>query len=158
MVGSTGKWYTNIPANIIPATDVPGIYEGEITFEGESSFMYFAIFKRLAIDWDTVNATRLTPDKDGDPANINEDIHAEEPAVSPGAWLFTGDPGTYNIRVDLTQGMGVIRISEKAETGIVAPNFKTPAKSYYYDLNGRFLGNVEPQKGIYVVNGKKVIK
>ena len=54
--------------------------------------------------------------------------------------------------------MGVIRISEKAETGIVAPNFKTPAKSYYYDLNGRFLGNVEPQKGIYVVKGKKVIK
>ena len=158
VVGSTGKWYTNIPANIIPATDVPGIYEGEITFEGESSFMYFAIFKRLAIDWDTVNATRLTPAKDGDPANINEDIHAEEPAVSPGAWNFTGEPGTYDIRVDLTQGMGVIRISEKAETGIVAPNFKTPAKSYYYDLNGRFLGNVEPQKGIYVVKGKKVIK
>ena len=158
VVGSTGKWYYNIPANIISATEVPGIYEGEITFEGTPSSMLFTIFKRLGIDWDIVNATRLTPANDRDPANINENIYAEKPVVSPGAWLFTGEPGTYDIRVDLTQGMGVIRISEKAETGIVAPNIKTPAKSYYYDLNGRFLGNVEPQKGIYVVKGKKVIK
>ena len=158
VVGSTGKWYTNIPANVIPTTGVPGIYEGEITFEGTPSNMLFTIFKRLAIDWDTVNATRLTPAIDRDPANINENIYAEESVLSPGAWLFTGEPGTYDIRVDLTQDMGVIRISEKAETGIVAPNIKTPTKSYYYDLNGRFLGNVEPQKGIYVVKGKKVIK
>lgn len=158
VVGSTGKWYTNIPANVISATEVPGIYEGEITFEGTPSNMLFTIFKRLAIDWDTVNATRLSPANDGDIANLNEDIIVREPNLGPGAWKFTGKPGTYDIRVDLTQGMGVIRISEKAETGIVAPNIKTPAKSYYYDLNGRFLGNVEPQKGIYVVKGKKVIK
>lgn len=158
VVGSTGKWYSNIPANIISATEVPGIYEGEITFKGTPSSMLFTIFKRLGIDWDIVNAARLTPANDRDPANINENIYVEKPVVSPGAWLFTGEPGTYDIRVDLTQGMGVIRISEKAETGIVAPNIKTPAKSYYYDLNGRFLGNVEPQKGIYVVKGKKVIK
>lgn len=158
VVGSTGKWYTNIPANVISATEVPGIYEGEITFKGEQSSLYFTILKRLAIDWTTVNATRLSPAIDGDIANLNEDIIVREPNLAPGAWKFTGEPGTYDIRVDLTQGMGVIRISEKAETGIVAPNIKTPAMSYYYDLNGRFLGNVEPQKGIYVVKGKKVIK
>lgn len=158
VVGSTGKWYNNIPANIISATEVPGIYEGEITFKGEQSSLYFSILKRLAIDWATVNATRLSPANDGDIANLNEDIKVQKPNLDPGAWKFTGEPGTYDIRVDLTQGMGVIRISEKAETGIVAPNIKTPAKSYYYDLNGRFLGNVEPQKGIYVVKGKKVIK
>lgn len=159
VIGSTGKkWYSNIPANIISKTEVPGIYEGEITFKGEQSSLYFSILKRLAIDWATVNATRLSPANDGDIANLNEDIIVREPNLGPGAWKFTGEPGTYDIRVDLTQGMGVIRISEKAETGIVAPNIKTPAKSYYYDLNGRFLGNVEPQKGIYVVKGKKVIK
>lgn len=158
VVGSTGKWYSNIPANIISATEVPGTYEGEITFNGEQSSLYFTILKRLAIDWATVNATRLSPAIDGDIANLNEDIIVREPNLAPGAWKFTGEPGTYDIRVDLTQGMGVIRISEKAETGIVAPNIKTPAKSYYYDLNGRFLGNVEPQNGIYVVKGKKVIK
>lgn len=157
VIGSTGKWYSNIPANIISATEVPGIYEGEITFKGERSSLYFAILKRLAIDWATVNATRLSPANDGDIANLNEDIIVPD-NPGQGAWRFTGKPGTYDIRVDLTQGMGVIRISEKAETGIVAPNIKTPAKSYYYDLNGRFLGNVEPQKGIYVVKGKKVIK
>lgn len=157
VVGSTGKWYSNIPANIISKTEVPGIYEGEITFKGEQSSLYFAILKRLAIDWATVNATRLSPANDGDIANLNEDIIVPD-NPGEGAWRFTGKPGTYDIRVDLTQGMGVIRISEKAETGIVAPNIKTPAKSYYYDLNGRFLGNVEPQKGIYVVKGKKVIK
>lgn len=158
VVGSTGKWHYNIPANIISATEVPGIYEGEITFKGEQSSLYFSILKRLAIDWATVNATRLAPANDGDIANLNEDIIVQKPNLDPGAWKFTGKAGTYDIRVDLTQGMGVIRISEKAETGIVAPNIKTPAKSYYYDLNGRFLGNVEPQKGIYVVKGKKVIK
>ena len=154
VIGSTGKWHYNIPANIISATEVPGIYEGEITFKGD---LYFAILKRLAINWATVNATRLSPANDGDMANLNEDIIVPD-NPGEGAWKFTGKPGTYDIRVDLTQGMGVIRISEKAETGIVAPNIKTPAKSYYYDLNGRFLGNVEPQKGIYVVKGKKVIK
>lgn len=158
VIGSTGKWHYNIPANIISATEVPGIYEGEITFKGEQSSLYFSILKRLAIDWATVNATRLSPANDGDIANLNEDIIVQKPNLDPGAWKFTGKAGTYDIRVDLTQGMGVIRISEKAETGIVAPNIKTPAKSYYYDLNGRFLGNVEPQKGIYVVKGKKVIK
>lgn len=157
VIGSTGKWHYNIPANIISATEAPGIYEGEITFKGEQSSLYFAILKRLAIDWATVNATRLSPANDGDIANLNEDIIVPD-NPGQGAWKFTGKPGTYDIRVDLTQGMGVIRISEKAETGIVAPNIKTPAKSYYYDLNGRFLGNVEPQKGIYVVKGKKVIK
>ena len=157
VIGSTGKWHYNIPANIISATEAPGIYEGEITFKGEQSSLYFTILKRLAIDWATVNATRLSPANDGDIANLNEDIIVGKPNL-PGAWKFTGKPGTYDIRVDLTQDMGVIRISEKAETGIVAPNIKTPAKSYYYDLNGRFLGNVEPQKGIYVVKGKKVIK
>ena len=154
VIGSTGKWHYNIPANIISATEVPGIYEGEITFKGD---LYFAILKRLAINWATVNATRLSPANDGDIANFNEDIIVPD-NPGEGAWKFTGKPGTYDIRVDLTRGMGVIRISEKAETGIVAPNIKTPAKSYYYDLNGRFLGNVEPQKGIYVVKGKKVIK
>lgn len=158
VIGSTGKWHYNIPANIISATEAPGIYEGEITFKGEQSSLYFSILKRLAIDWATVNATRLSPANDGDIANLNEDIIVQKPNLDPGAWKFTGKAGTYDIRVDLTQGMGVIRISEKAETGIVAPNIKTPAKSYYYDLNGRFLGNVEPQKGIYVVKGKKVIK
>ena len=157
VIGSTDKWHYNIPANIISATEVPGIYEGEITFKGEQSSLYFAILKRLAIDWATVNATRLSPANDGDIANLNEDIIVPD-NPGQGAWRFTGKPGTYDIRVDLTRGMGVIRISEKAETGIVAPNIKTPAKSYYYDLNGRFLGNVEPQKGIYVVKGKKVIK
>lgn len=157
VIGSTGKWHYNIPANIISKTEVPGIYEGEITFKGEQSSLYFAILKRLAIDWPTVNATRLSPANDGDIANLNEDIIVPD-NPGQGAWRFTGKPGTYDIRVDLTRGMGVIRISEKAETGIVAPNIKTPAKSYYYDLNGRFLGNVEPQKGIYVVKGKKVIK
>lgn len=157
VIGSTGKWHYNIPANIISATEAPGIYEGEITFKGEQSSLYFAILKRLAINWATVNATRLSPANDGDIANLNEDIIVPD-NPGEGAWKFTGKAGTYDIRVDLTQGMGVIRISEKAETGIVAPNIKTPAKSYYYDLNGRFLGNVEPQKGIYVVKGKKVIK
>ena len=89
VIGSTGKWHYNIPANIISATEVPGIYEGEITFKGEQSSLYFAILKRLAIDWTTVNATRLSPANDGDIANLNEDIIVPD-NPGQGAWRFTG--------------------------------------------------------------------
>ena len=158
-LGCDGKWFTNIPANVIPATDKPGIYEGEITFVGEVGDLHFIVLKRLGADWDFVNAKRLSPYSDRDPADLDSDIPATmEPDFSPGAWLFSGEPGTYNIKVDLTQGNGVIRISAKGATGITATTAAPATKNYYYDLNGRFLGNVEPQKGVYVVKGKKVKK
>ena len=157
-IGSNGVWFPNIPADVISATDEPGIYKGEITFVGEVGDLHFTVFKRLGADWDFVNATRLTPYSDGDPANLDEDIPVVTPKIVPGAWLFSGEPGTYDIKVDLTQGNGVIRISAKSETGITAPTAAPAAKNYYYDLQGRFLGNVEPQKGVYVVKGKKVKK
>ena len=157
-LGCNGNWFTNIPADVIPATNEPGIYEGEITFVGEVGDLHFIVLKRLGADWDFINATRLSPYSDGDPADLDSDIPAMKPDFSPGAWLFSGEPGTYNIKVDLTQGNGVIRISAKGATGITATTAAPATKNYYYDLNGRFLGNVEPQKGVYVVKGKKVIK
>ena len=155
--GSDGSWFPNIPADVISATDEPGVYKGEITFVGEVGDLHFTVFKRLGPVWDFVNATRLTPYSDGDPANLDENIPAFAPEASPGAWLFTGEPGTYDIEVDLTQGSGIIRISAKSATGITAPTAAPAAKTYYYDLQGRFLGNVEPQKGVYVVKGKKAL-
>ena len=158
-LGCNGNWFTNIPADVIPATNEPGIYEGEITFVGEVGDLHFIVLKRLGVDWHFINATRLSPYSDGDPADLDSDIPAMKPDFSPGAWLFSGEPGTYNIKVDLTQGNGVIRISAKGATGITATTAAPATKSYYYyDLNGRFLGYVEPQKGVYVVKGKKVIK
>lgn len=157
-LGCNGNWFTNIPADVISATNEPGIYEGEITFVGEVGDLHFIVLKRLGADWDFVNANRLSPYTDGDPANLDSDIPAMAPDVSPGAWLFSGEPGTYDIKVDLTKGNGVIRISAKGATGITATTAAPATKNYYYDLNGRFLGNVEPQKGVYVVKGKKVIK
>lgn len=158
-LGCNGNWFTNIPADVIPATNEPGIYEGEITFVGEVGNLHFIVLKRLGADWDFVNAKRLSPYSDRDPADLDCDIPATmEPDFSPGAWLFSGEPGTYNIKVDLTQGNGVIRISAKGATGITATTAAPATKNYYYDLNGRFLGYVEPQKGVYVVKGKKVIK
>lgn len=157
-IGSNGVWFPYIPADVISATDELGVYKGEITFVGEVGDLHFTVFKRLGADWDFVNATRLTPHSDGDPANLDENIPVMTPDVFPGAWLFSGEPGTYDIKVDLTQGNGVIRISAKSDTGITAPTAAPAAKNYYYDLQGRFLGNVEPQKGVYVVKGKKVKK
>lgn len=157
-IGCNGVWFPYIPADVIPATDEPGVYKGEITFVGEVGDLHFTVFKRLGAEWDFVNATRLTPYSDGDPANLDENIPAVTPKETPGAWLFSGEPGTYDIKVDLTQGNGLIRISAKSATGITAPTAAPDAKNYYYDLQGRFLGNVEPQKGVYVVKGKKVKK
>lgn len=145
---------------MIPATDKPGIYEGEINFKGKVGEFYFNVYKRLGAYLHFVDATRLSPYTDEDPANLDCDLPAvtQSEIYYPCSWLFPGEPGTYNIKVDLTRGDGVIRISAKGATGITAPTAAPAAKNYYYDLNGRFLGNVEPQKGVYVVKGKKVIK
>ena len=159
-IGCDGNWYFYIPSDVIPATDKPGIYEGEINFKGKVGKIYFNVFKRLGANPHFVDATRLSPYTDEDPANLDCDLPAvtQSEIYYPCSWLFPGEPGTYNIKVDLTRGDGVIRISAKGATGITAPTAAPAAKNYYYDLNGRFLGNVEPQKGVYVVKGKKVIK
>ena len=39
-IGCDGNWYSYIPADVIPATDKPGIYEGEINFKGKVGKIY----------------------------------------------------------------------------------------------------------------------
>ena len=135
---------------MLSATD-EGKYEGDITFTTDNG--QFAILQRLGMNWDFVNAKRLYPNFDGALANLNEDIRFFTTGDAS-AWTFQGSAGTYAISVDLKSE--VIRITEKVPSGITAPMATPIAKSYFYDLNGRYLGTKAPQKGIVVVKGKKI--
>lgn len=150
LLGNDGAWLFKIPTGVLSAT-AEGKYEGDITFTSDEGL--FAILQRLGMNWDFVNAKRLAPYADGDWANLNEDIPIFT-TNNPGAWAFQGPAGTYAISVDLTTN--VIRITEKAPSAITAPMAAPTAKSYFYDLNGRYLGTKAPQKGIAVVKGKKI--
>ena len=150
LLGTDNAWLFKIPTGVLSAT-AEGKYEGDITFTTDNG--QFAILQRLGMNWDFVNAKRLAPYSDGDGANLNEDILFFTTGDA-GAWTFQGSAGTYAISVDLKSK--VIRITEKVPSGITAPMATPIAKSYFYDLNGRYLGTKAPQKGIVVVKGKKI--
>ena len=159
VIGCDKGWNVNIASEVIPETEEPGVYEGEITFTGgkdDADFGLFAVLQRLGMNWDWINAKRLSPYSDGDWIALGDYASVYTGSDNPGAWKFTGDPGTYKIKVDIS-GTGYVLISEKPATGIsAAPTTTAATKTFYYDLNGRFLGNTEPQKGTFVVKGKKV--
>ena len=160
ILGSDGNWFPRIPSDYVSATSEPGVYEGDITFTGDKddlSFGHFAVLQRLGMNWDWINAKRLSPYSDGDWIALGDYASVYTGSDTSGAWKFTGDPGTYKIKVDLS-GTGYVLISEKPATGIsAAPTATAAPKTFYYDLNGRFLGNTEPQKGTFVVKGKKTV-
>ena len=150
LLGTDNAWFLKIPTGVLSATD-EGKYEGDITFTTDNG--QFVILQRLGMNWDFVNAKRLNPNFDGALANLNEDIRFFTTGDA-GVWKFQGSAGTYAISVDLKSK--VIRITEKVPSGITAPMATPIAKSYFYDLNGRYLGTKAPQKGIVVVKGKKI--
>jgi len=68
--------------------------------------------------------------------------------LSEGSYTFNANAGTYNKRFVLYVGSSVItNINALQQDGIEADS--------YYNLNGQRIG--QPQKGLYVVKGKKVI-
>lgn len=150
LLGTDNAWFFKIPTGVLSATE-EGKYEGDITFTTDNAL--FAILQRLGMNWDFVNAKRLNPYTDGALANLNENIGFFTGGVD-GAWTFQGSAGTYAISVDLKSN--VIRITEKVPSGITGPMATPIAKSYFYDLNGRYLGTNAPKKGIAVVKGKKI--
>ena len=158
VLGSDGNWFPRIPSGYVEATSEPGVYEGDITFTGEKddlSFGHFAVLQRLGMNWDWINAKRLSPYSDEDWANLGEQTAIYTGIENPGAWQFTGDPGTYKIKVDIS-GTGYVLISENTASGIsAAPTVSANGKTWYYDLSGRYLGSQEPQKGLFVAKGKK---
>lgn len=157
VMGSNQEWYTTIPSDIIPAAAEAGKYVGKITFSNDIAdcgYGFFNIYKRFGKDW-----TYLHGREDGEKVNVGSEIPAfVDNKLAHYSWFFTGAPGTYYISIDLTRDNGYFTISENEPTAINTPLAKPTGKTYYYDLNGHFLGTQEPQKGVYVVKGKKVVK
>lgn len=157
VMGSNQEFHTTIPSDVIPAAAEAGKYVGKITFSNDiadSGYGFFNIYKRFGKDW-----TYFHGREDGEKVNVGSEIPAfVDNKLALCSWFFTGAPGTYYISIDLTRDSGYFTISENEPTAINTPLAKPTGKTYYYDLNGHFLGTQEPQKGVYVVKGKKVVK
>ncbi len=70
------------------------------------------------------------------------------------SYLYTGEPQT--LRLYCGQYCPFIKVDVNPEvSGINDVHTSTPAKQTYYDLNGRMLK--EPQRGVNIINGKKVL-
>lgn len=162
VMGSNQDWNPTIPSDIIPATAEAGKYVGKITFSNDIAdrgYGYFNLYQRLGNNWAYINKKRLHGREDGEKVNVGSEIPAfVDNGLELCSWNFTGAPGTYYISIDLTRDNGYFTISENEPTAINTPLAKPTGKTYYYDLNGHFLGTQEPQKGVYVVKGKKVVK
>lgn len=157
VMGSNQVWNPTIPSDIIPAAAEAGKYVGKITFSNDIAdrgYGFFNLYKRFGKDWSYLHGLN-----DGEKVNVGSEIPTFiYQVLNPCSWFFTGAPGTYYISIDLTRDSGYFTISENEPTAINTPLAKPTGKTYYYDLNGHFLGTQEPQKGVYVVKGKKVVK
>ena len=163
-MGSNQEWYPTIPSDIIPAAAEDGKYVGKITFSNEiadedNDLFIFKLHQRYGRDYYFVDSKGLSTSRPDEKVNIGtETALFPYEAIDPRSMSFTGAPGTYYISIDLTRDSGYFTISENEPTAINTPLAKPTGKTYYYDLNGHFLGTQEPQKGVFVVKGKKVVK
>lgn len=164
VMGSNQVWNPTIPSDIIPAAAEAGKYVGKITFTNETEdedydLCIFKLHQRYGKDYFYVDSKGLSTWRPDEKVNIgSETALVPYDDIEPWSITFTGAPGTYYISIDLTRDDGYFTISENEPTAINTPLAKPTGKTYYYDLNGHFLGTQEPQKGVFVVKGKKVVK
>lgn len=156
VVGNAQGWYCNIPQCVLKETAESGVYEGEVSLYNGA---YFAILQRLGWDWGFVNDKRLTPAEDGTLAEAGQDISYSVYDMSglyyAGAWMFSGEEGTYTMTVDMRTS--TFKLTKKTPSGIGGVAEATEgAQQPLYDLQGRRV-NGKTAPGIYVQQGKKMV-
>ena len=80
---------------------------------------------------------------------VDSETGTETALNNEGSYTFTANAGTDDSRF-------MLRIGGMTITGIQSASTQQSASDNYYNLNGQRIS--EPQKGLYIVNGKKVIK
>ena len=95
-----------------------------------------------------------------DPGSI--DHTGEGTVAADGAAWVTSTNGIYVYDITVKDASGkVLSIDDlNVLTGIGAIEAKTTADGKAYDLNGRYVGNDlnNLQRGVYIMNGKKIVK
>lgn len=80
---------------------------------------------------------------------VDSETGTETALNNEGSYTFTANAGIDDSRF-------MLRIGGMTITGIQSASTQQSASDNYYNLNGQRVS--EPQKGLYIVNGKKVIK
>lgn len=106
-------------------------------------------------------------DKDGTTLYLSIDNGTIDPSfvtMSRGAWTQyeVKVTGKGNVRISFEQEKGrffldEVKVLKPATTGIVNVQRSIFNTQQYYTLDGRKLNGKPTQKGIYIVNGKKIV-
>ncbi len=154
---ASGQWDTTAAPAFAQDGDIFTLEEVQIVAPESLEYGYFTLLTAIGATWDEVNKSdrygALTADEvisAGDSAPIT---HFAAPASSGSANSWCVAPGTYKITVDFTTMMLTI---EATVSGVEDITIDSATETVYYNLQGIRVDR--PTKGIYIVNGRKIVK
>lgn len=150
-VGDANGWKTNTCfAKLKQSEDEENVYRGEVEL---SEFFAFATkLTEEPDDWVTFNINRWGP--------YNDQTEVTESSVYDlfnydTAFCVTTD-GKYDVAINLN--INKFYVNKMISTGISsATTIDLTTPQPYYDLTGRNLGTKKPAKGLYIMNGQKIV-
>lgn len=150
-VGDANNWKTNSYfAKLKQSEDEENVYRGEVEL---SKFFAFATeLTEEPDDWVTFNINRWGP--------YDDQTEVTESSVYD---LFNYDTafcvkidGKYDVAINLN--INKFYVNKMISTGISsATTIDLTTPQPYYDLTGRNLGTKKPAKGLYIMNGQKIV-
>lgn len=151
VLGFDGNWDpSSASLTVEPSED--GTYQFGFTNSEKAWFCLSTALGEDSNDWSTFNASRLgAPEQDyalyyGEKTELQQGWDTSF-AVNPGTWVFRVNVEALTIEV--------LAGADRPEPDAIH-NLTTETPSAIYDLQGRRVRNAE--KGVYIVNGVRVIK
>lgn len=151
VLGFDGNWDpSSASLTVEPSED--GTYQFGFTNSEKAWFCLSTALGEDSNDWSTFNASRLgAPEQDyalyyGEKTELQQGWDTSF-AVNPGTWVFRVNVEALTIEV--------LAGADRPEPDAIH-NLTTEAPAAIYDLQGRRVRNAE--KGVYIVNGVRVIK
>ena len=167
IIGSVNgnSWATNVGVQMALGED--GLYTATITADGSvNGYNYFCFSTKLMDtddDWIGINPYRFGPNcDDNDFVVENEHLGQELPLTFNGSPAFGIPQGEYLLTVDYENMKLIISPVQGISTGIhVNDNgqmLNDKAHEGWYTIDGRKLNGMPNAKGVYIHNGKTVIR
>ena len=151
VLGIDGSWDPSAPSITVEPNE-DGTYQFGYTNSEKAWFCLGTALGENSSDWETFNASRL-----GAPESDYVLYYGEKADLKQG-WdtSFAIDPGTWVFRVNVeTLAIEVLAGADRPDVdGINA--ITTSAAASIYDMQGRRV--VAPAKGLYIQNGKTIVK
>ena len=153
LVGQPNGWSINESSYVLKAVE-PGVYQGVFNIAAGSN-IYFRFYTALG-DWGGNAALpsigALPNDDTNTPVQFTDGVYNGPCEPGKGSWVLPSwDGGDITMLVDMNNWKVSFSIGDAGVDSII----DSDASAVYYNLQGVKVNN--PQRGIYIVNGKKVV-